>query len=244
VLPVSAVATERATGVATVVLGPKTRLGAALLATIDSDHAYAVARDDRDHAALASCGATVIGAEAAGPLLGDTRPTALRIHVCALGPVHPETAQSGADAASVDRDLTVVSRLLDEAAGGDVHVVLVSTVLALAPAADRAYYAGWKNVVEEELAALVAEHPSARLSVLYPGRLMTASERRRPWHRIHTTFERLAARMTQAGDGPGRSRLVGLDARAWLLTRSLWLLGTTFSGSRSYSPASWGRRRD
>jgi hypothetical protein len=240
----STVATERATEVATVVLGPKTRLGAALLAASDPDHTYAVARDDRDQVALASRGATVIGAGATGPLLVDGRQTALRIHVCALGPIHPETAQSGAEAANVDRDLTVVSRLLDDAAGRDVHVVLVSTVLALAPAADRAYYAGWKNVVEEELAALVAEHPSARLSVLYPGRLMTTAQRHRPWHRMHTTFERLAARMIQVGDGPGRARLVGLDARAWLLTRSLSLLGTTFSGSRSYSPASWGRRRD
>ena len=229
----SALATERATAVATVVLGPKTRLGAALLATATPDQTYAVARDEQDQAALASCGATVIGAEASGPLLGDTRTTALRIHVCALGPVHPETAQPGTDAASVDRDLTVVARLLDEVAGRDVHVVLVSTVLALAPGADRAYYAGWKNVVEEELAALVAEHSSARLSVLYPGRLMTAEERRRPWHRMHTTFERLAARITKAGDGAGRSRLVGLDARAWLLARSFSLLITTLSGSRS-----------
>ena len=175
----------------------------------------------------------MVGAESSAPLLGNALPDAVRIHVCALGPVHPETALPGADAVNVDRDLGVVARLLDEAAGRDVHVVLVSSVLALAPAADRAYYAGWKNVVEEELAAMVAEHSSARLSVLYPGRLMAAEERRRPWHRLHTTFERLAARMTQAGIGPGRSRLVGLDARAWVLARSFSLLATTFSGSRS-----------
>ena len=146
-------ATERTTSVTTVVLGPKTRLGTALLGTVTGpDQVYAVARDERDQAALASCGATVIGAHSSGPLLGDTRPNAVRIHVCALGPVHPETAQPGADATIVDRDLGVVARLLDEAEGRDVHVVLVSCVLALAPAADRAYYAGWKNVVEEELA--------------------------------------------------------------------------------------------
>src|SRR5688572_25566108 len=97
----STVATERATEVATVVLGPKTRLGAALLAASDPDHTYAVARDDRDQVALASRGATVIGAGATGPLLVDGRQTALRIHVCALGPIHPETAQSGAEAANV-----------------------------------------------------------------------------------------------------------------------------------------------
>ena len=230
----SAVATERTTSAATVVLGPKTRLGTALLGTVTGlDQVYAVARDERDQAALASCGATVIGADSSGPLLGGARPNAVRIHICALGPVHPETAQPGADATSADRDLGVVARLLDEAAGHDVHVVLVSSVLALAPAADRAYYAGWKNVIEEEIAVMVADHSSARLSVLYPGRLMTAEERRRPWHRLHTTFDRLAARMNRTGDGPGRSRLVGLDARAWLLTRSFSLLATILSGSRS-----------
>ena len=229
----TAVATERATEVANVVLGPKTRLGAALLETVGPGKAYAIARDEEDHASLASCGATVVGVESSRPLLGDTQPNAVRIHVCALGPVHPESAQPGLDAADVERDLSVVARLLDEAAGHDVHVVLVSSVLALAPTADRTYYAGWKNVVEEELAAMVAEHPAARLSVLYPGRLMAAGERSRPWHRMHITFERLAARMAQVGDGPGRSRLVGLDARAWLLARSFSLLATTFSGSRS-----------
>jgi hypothetical protein len=69
--------------------------------------------------------------------------------------------------------------------------------------------------------------------VLYPVRLLAASDRRRPWHRSHTTFERLAIRMNQVGEGPGRSRIVGLDARAWLLARSASLVATTLSGSRS-----------
>jgi hypothetical protein len=230
---VSAVTTERATAVATVVLGPRTRLGAALLAGAGTGQAlYAVARDDRDRAALAASTATVIGAHDSGPLLGTTGPRALRIHVCALGPVHPETAHAD-DASFVARDLDLVARLLGEAEGREVHVVLVSSILALAPAADRAYYAGWKNVVEEELAALVAAHPGGRLSVLYPGRLMAAQERRRPWHRTHTTFERLATLMNDVSEGPARSRTVGLDARIWLMTRSASLVVTSLSGSRS-----------
>jgi hypothetical protein len=231
---VNAVATERATAVARVVLGPRTRLGAALLAGAGPDRpVYAVARDDRDRAELASSPATVIGAHDDGPLLGGTRPGALRIHVCALGPIHPETARPEDDAAHVDRDLDLVARLLGEAQGRDAHVVYVSSILALAPAADRAYYAGWKNVVEERLAALVAAHPGGRLSVLYPGRLMTAEERRRPWHRMHTTFDRLAAAMDDVSEGPGRSRTVGLDARIWLLARSASLVASALSGSRS-----------
>jgi hypothetical protein len=231
---VTAVAAQRATAVATMVLGPKTRLGAALLADSTPERpVYAVARDTQDRADLASTGVPMVGAGTAGPLLGGILPTAARIHVCALGPVHPETAKPDQDAADVARDLGLVARLLDELVGSDVHVVLVSSVLALAPGADRAYYAGWKNLVEEELAHLVDQHPSARLSVLYPGRLLAATERRRPWHRMHTTFERLAALMQRMGDGPGRSRIVGLDARTWLMARSASLLATVLSGSRS-----------
>jgi hypothetical protein len=228
---VTAVATQQATAVATVVLGPRTRVGAALLAGAGSA-TYAVARDDRDRSELASSGATVIGAHTSGPLLGDTRPSALRIHVCALGPVHPETAQPEDDASFVERDLDLVARLLGEADGREAHVVLISSILALAPAGDRAYYAGWKNVVEERLASLVAAHPGGRLSVLYPGRLMAAEERTRPWHRMHTTFERLATLMNDVSEGPARSRTVGLDARIWLMTRSASLVVTSLSGSR------------
>ncbi len=228
----SAVATERATGVAAVVVGPKTRLGDALLARLGSGTTYAVARDEHDRADLASCGATVVGAGSTDALLGEGGPRPLRIHVCALGPLHPETARPDADAANVERDLEVVARLLDEAAGREVHVVLVSTILALGPGADRSYYAGWKNVVEGRLADLVDAHPGATLSVLYPGRLMAAQDRRRPWHRSHTTFERLAALMQDVSEGPGRSRIVGLDARAWLVARSASLLVASLSGSR------------
>jgi hypothetical protein len=234
VRPVSTVATSSAAATASVVLGPKTRLGAALIAGAPTDRpVYAVARDDSDLAELGTSGATVVGAGTSSSLLGDARPDAVRIHVCALGPVHPETAQPSVDADLVARDLGLVARLLDESAGRDVHVVLISSVLALAPGADRAYYAGWKNVVEEEVARLVEPHSSARLSVLYPGRLLAASDRRRPWHRLHTTFDQLAVLMNQVGEGPGRSRIVGLDARAWLLARSASLMATTLSGSRS-----------
>ena len=227
-------ATQQATAVTTVVLGPKTRLGSTLLANAGPDAAvYAVARDDLDRTELASSGATVIDAHSSGPLMHDTRPSSLRIHVCALGPVHPESARPEDDASFVERDLDIVARLLGEAEGREAHVVLVSSILALAPAADRAYYAGWKNVVEEKLASIVAAHPGGRLSVLYPGRLMTAEERTRPWHRMHTTFERLATLMNDVSEGPARSRTVGLDARIWLMTRSASLVVTSLSGSRS-----------
>ena len=238
-------ATQQATALTTVVLGPKTRLGAALLATAGvrlGDVRRGPRRPDR--AELASCGATVIGAHTNGPMLGDTRPSALRIHVCALGPVHPETARPEDDASFVERDLDIVARLLGEADGREAHVVLVSSILALAPAADRAYYAGWKNVVEEKLASIVAAHPGARLSVLYPGRLMAAADRRRPWHRTHTTFERLATLMNDVSEGPARSRTVGLDARHLAHGPQRFAGGHLSLGFPQYSPTSRGRWRD
>lgn len=230
----NAMATERATATGTVVVGPRTRLGAALLARPAAGSVYAVARHDEDRAALSATDATVISTHGTGPLLGDERPEQLRIHVCALGPLHAETAHPD-DAAFVARDLELIARLLGEAEGRETHVVLVSTILALAPAPDRAYYAGWKNVVEEELFRLVDATPGARLTVLYPGRLLAASERRKPWHRTHTTFEKLAALMDDVSEGPARSRIVGLDARIWLMTRSASLVVTSLSGSRGNS---------
>jgi len=225
--------TQRSTAVATVVTGPKTRLGQALIASAPSAGAtYAVARGEVDLATLDRSAATVVDGSAPTPLLDGVEAEAVRLHVCALGPVHTWTLDPDNDAAHVERDLDVVARLLDEAGDRPTHVVHVSSILALAPGADRTYYGGWKNLVEGRLAMLVDAHPRAELTVLYPGRLMAASERRRPWHLSHTTYDRLARLMHDVSAGPARSRIVGLDARAWLLARSLSLTATTLSGTR------------
>lgn len=220
---------------ARVVVGPKTRLGQALVAraTARGLDVYAVARDDRDLAALRDSDATVLPAGGPdGGLLGEAAPDSLRIFVCALGPVHPEAPQAAVDSDHVVRDLGLIRRVLDSAPDATAHVVLVSTVIALAPGEDRRYYGGWKGLVEQELRELLAQRSApADLSVLYPGRLMDDHERRRPWHRAHTSYTRLADIVERAAQRPGTSRVVGLDARAWLLARGASLTLRSFSGS-------------
>jgi hypothetical protein len=220
---------------ARVVFGPKTRLGQTLIsrAAARGVDTYAVARDDRDVAALGDISATVVTAQGDQvSLLADAAPASLRLFVCALGPVHPEAPQAS-DADNVVSDLGLIQRVLDSAPGAEAHVVLVSTVIALAPGDDRRYYGGWKNLVEEELRELLAQRTApAQLSVLYPGRLMSEDERRRPWHRMHTSYTRLADIAEQAGQRPATSRVVGLDARAWLLARGASLSLRSISGSR------------
>lgn len=217
-----------------VVLGPKTRLGRALLRRAQSTGTAtaAVGRQagDLDGEDLGT--ATQLDAGATGPLLDGVRPRSLQVLVCALGPVHPGTPRTEADSAGVLRDLATVRRLLETPGVRDVHVVLVSTVIALAPGADRRHYGGWKGVVEQELGVLVDRHPHARMSVLYPGRLLDRADRTRPWHRMHTTYDRLAALVERAADGPGSTRVVGLDARAWLLARGASVAASALSGSR------------
>lgn len=220
-----------------VVVGPKTRLGQTIIsrASARGESVYAVARDGRDDAALAESGATVIaaGTAASESLLGDVAPSVLRLFVCALGPVHPIDPEPDSDSAHVARDLALIQRVLDSAPAAQAQVVLVSSVIALAPGDDRRYYGGWKNLVEEELRLLLAgRRAGADLSVLYPGRLLDVQERTRPWHRAHTTYSRLADIAEQAGHRPPASRVVGLDARAWLLARSASLSVRSISGSR------------
>ncbi|WP_205473155.1 hypothetical protein [Nocardioides sp. SYSU D00038] len=222
----AAVASRPATGApAVVVLGPKTRLGRALVARAlaAGTPAYVVARDDADAAALAELGATVLRGPDTATLAaaGHAR---LAVHVCALGPVHPDQPETAAEAERVARDLALLEAVVDAAAGAPVHVVLVSTVIALAPGADRRYYGGWKALVEEDVRDRLASRPAVELSVLYPGRLVEQTERRRPWHRLHTSYARLAAHVEKASLGGSSSRVVGLDARAWLFTRGASLV--------------------
>lgn len=144
---------------------------------------------------------------------------------CAVGLIHPRKADWAADVAEADRDLRLLLQLLAHYESDPVHVIFVSTVLALSPRGT-AHYAGWKNVMLGTLSEAVAGHPRRRLSVLYPGRLV---ERRTPAHLLgltHGTFEQLAARIDRIAttDRPCR-RVVGLDAHLWLMLRGLptWL---------------------
>lgn len=231
---------------ATVVIGPRTRLGREVLRQVDGTAALAVARH-ADDAALVGVipelgSATVVDAStddlrARVAALGDGP---VRLVVAALGPVHPETPRTAQDAPSVLRDLAFVEQVLD--AGRPVRVVLVSTVLALAPGEDRRYYGGWKAVVEQQLQQLVDERTTAggdaSLSVVYPGRLLDAAERRGRL-RLHTSYARLAEIVLTKAVAAPSGRPVGADSRFWLLVNSISLALRSLRPStrRSIPPA-------
>lgn len=215
---------------ATVLIGPRTRLGRAVLDELRGQPVLAVARDAAHAAQVAQLPGISPDdvVDAAGGQLRD-RVAALgdgpvRLVVAALGPVHPETPRTSYDAAAVVRDLDLVEQVLD--AGRPVRIVLVSTVLALAPGEDRRYYGGWKAVVEQQLQELVdvrtAAGGDATLSVLYPGRLLEASQRRGRL-RLHTSYTRLAGIALSSAAGSATGRPVGVDSRFWLLVSSISL---------------------
>lgn len=206
----------------TVVVGPRTRLGAEVirLALAEGEEVVAVARHERDEQALADSPATVVrlyrlDALPRGPV---------RLHLCALGPV-----QSGdrVETADVERDLAAVETVLDRAT--QTHVTLVSSVLALAPKADRRHYAGWKCLVEDRVRE-AAVRRGASLAVFYPGRLVSGQERV-PKNLVNTRYPRLGSLVVHSSQLESQSRVVGLDARLWLLARGARLAVGAFSVS-------------
>ena len=110
-------------------------------------------------------------------------------------------------------------------APGDVHVVLVSTVVALAPSRDRAYYSGFKNLAEVAVADAFRGLAWARLSVVHPGHPSASSSSASLTGRLATPYAALARLLLKmSGSSTASSRVVGLDARLWLFTRMLFLL--------------------
>lgn len=193
-------------------------------------HLVAIARHEREAADLADRPVRVTMAGSEAPALREFAVGDVRVYVCALGPPHPDLPRTGLDADGVVAGLHSVEKVLEVNAGGTTHVVLVSSVLALTSSADRRYYAGWKQIVEQELVRVVGEHAGARLSVLYPGRLIGPTGRRRPWQLLHTTYDRLAGLVVRSGDESAKSRVVGLDARAMLVARGLSAAISAVSG--------------
>lgn len=212
----------------TVLIGPKTRLAREIVALAGGEPVLAVARDADDAAALPTHpgldGVTVVDG-AAGDLtarVGDLGSGPVRLVITALGPLHPETPQTSYDAASVVRDLEFVRQVI--ATDRPTQVVYVSTILALAPGDDRRYYGGWKGIIEEQVQQFVDDRNAAgghaTMSVLYPGRLLDAADRKGRL-RLHTSYARLArVTLAAAGDTPS-GRPVGIDSRFWLCVRSI-----------------------
>ncbi|TWG91854.1 hypothetical protein L615_007700000100 [Nocardioides sp. J9] len=235
------------TGSPVVLVGPKTRLGREVVAQLDGAPVLAIARDALDASQVAEIPgltpADVVDASTRdlAPRVTDLGRGPLRVVVAALGPVHPETPRTSYDACGVVRDLGFVKQVV--AAGRPVRIVFVSTVLALAPGPDRRYYGGWKSVVEQQLQQLVDEccaaGGDATLSVLYPGRLVDAAERRGRL-RLHASYQALARRvLATSAEARSVDRTFGADSRIWLIVRSISfaLRSLTPSTRRSVTPS-------
>ncbi|MDT0202587.1 hypothetical protein [Nocardioides sp. AE5] len=225
----------------TVVLGPRTRLGAELVrnAVARGERVIALARHDKDAEALAELGGAVevIDPPTLGSLVGQ--PDAVRLHVCAMGPVH--TWQEQVDPAEVARDLSMVEAVL-EWGGAAAHVVQVSSVVALAPGPDRRSYGGWKNLVEHEVRAAAQRH-GAEFSVVYPGRLVERSDGRIK-NLLHTPYPRAASLVEKSGSKAPTARVIGADARIWLLVHGLKVMvrGVVGSGGTGQGRSAVGGR--
>lgn len=146
----------------------------------------------------------------------------LAIAGCALGSIHPGPGSSPAAVeAAESRDLDFVRRLVECAPAARLRIAFVSSVLALAPPRpSREAYVSGKRRIEAALAELVSRRPSATLAVLYPGRLVEARDWSRPSSFAATSYRTLARRLQEALEGGDPSRrIIGIDARAWLLAR-------------------------
>lgn len=213
-----------------VVIAPATRLGTALLdlPAAPGETVLAVTRPGRAGDVVPAPGTVrFVPAYTDDPFPPGTEQ--VQIHVCALGPVQAREPQHADEEARVAEGLATLEWLLAAAAGRPVQVVLVSSVLALAPPPDRRHYGGWKALVEHRVRARVQAYSGeATLTVLHPGRLVARHQLSSPGSLTSTRYSTLARRMVGA-PSEDRARLIGLDARIWALLRAASLVTTSVS---------------
>lgn len=214
-----------------VVIGPRTQLGAALLKRLEGQDVVAVARHERDEQALTEvAGARV--AQAADASVAVAGEADLVLHVCALGPIHPEAPRPD-DAERFAAELATIDAIV-AATTGSVRIVFVSSVIALAPTPDRRLYGGWKNLAEEHLDRIALHHGSrVTVSVVYPGRIVDPSQRSGLSDRISSTFEKVARRLLAEASRKPRRAVVGTDAKVWSALRAMSLVVHVVRPSRT-----------
>lgn len=245
----------------TIVIGARTRLGEAVLRRLADadDDLVLMARGPDDQAALAQSPA--VGARTGSPTSGEPTATIvpiaaidetlgrcagpLRVLILAMGPSH---ATAPGVVPPLEKDMSDVTRdlrILDAALAGrpGTHVVLVSSILALAPKVDRRYYGGWKGVVEQSVRART-EAARGVLTVLHPGRLTTPEDKAAGRAaRLATRYDRVAEAVTEA-PATSAQRIVGHDSKIWLLARSIqFLRGSLFTSTSHRSRSGRSRRR-
>lgn len=208
----------------TLIFGPRTRLARSLIHEMelgaDSTFLVAWSEDESGRLKTAHPDNPVYQAWQNGSLPPEL--TQLVIFICALGPVHPGLPNPGVDTLRATRDFQILERILDEHRHGLIHIVFVSSIVALFPRRARAYYAGWKSMVEGVLQTLSTSHPRCFLTILYPGRLIEQRDGKRPLSFFYTTYRALAKEMVKI-KGPQKpfKRIIGIDARLWLAIQAI-----------------------
>ena len=208
-----------------VLFGPRTRLAQSVLADdwVRGQSLICVARTPVE-------AEWIRGACPSSEILLGWNPAGIRwvnggpagVLMCAAGVIHPGLECLETDHRAVLRDLGILEAIVRSQAGESVHVVFMSSVLALGRSPGRGYYAGWKAIMEGAVAGIVANAPRALLSILYPGRLMEERSIARPMSFLSTQYRRAAQAMIQAARSTSPRRAVlGLDARLWLAVRGL-----------------------
>jgi hypothetical protein len=218
----------------TVVQGAKTRLARTFLTASPErlGEVALVARDSAEAEWASSSYPRALIAPASSPSFPSGHDK-VRVVCCALGPVHPGNEAPFEDMEAALRDLRVVSSILSDHRRADVHVLFISSVLALAPRRDRHYYAGFKCLSEGALSAMIRERENATLSVLYPGRCVERKPSYPGLKHLYTTYGALAEKMLSVLESGERRAIIGMDARLWLALRG-------FGRSREALAASLG----
>ena len=205
-----------------VIVGALTRLASALLARpeLRQGDKLLVARDGRDADRLSSrypatAGFRIWQAGQRFPLA----PKTVTVVCCAIGLAHPARPRFPEDHRSLELECEALRQIVLACRDSDLRMLLVSSVIAMAPPRRRAYYGGQRSVAEGISAALLRTHPRAGLSVIFAGRL--AESRSGPLSLWSTSYADLARIMAvDLERGRPVDRIVGLDARLWLLKRS------------------------
>ena len=220
-----------------VVFGPQTRLAKALLSSSSWERETSfllVARNAGEHEAvtLAQPRAAVHRAwEPDSPLPAEDE--AVTIFCCAFGVIHPGTVVPAHDLERVEADCRALGAILRTYAERRVHLVFVSSALALCPRPGREYYAGWKNVAEGLERQMAEGSHVACLSVFYPGRLVEKKEPLKPVSWLHSSYTELAeALVSSARQNRSRIAVFGLDARLWLTMQAVRLAWSGLIGRR------------
>ncbi|MEZ5977445.1 MAG: hypothetical protein R3F34_04425 [Planctomycetota bacterium] len=168
--------------------GPRTRLGAAVLARLTVDEGargrevLLVARSPEERDALARIHpdrSVVDGSDGRWP-----RPEGeVAAIVAAFGLAHPGPLRLG----DLERDARAFDDFASSCSGAArLHAVLVSSVLALAPTRGRAAYGGSKNAAEALVAEAVRRHPAARCASSTRAARRSTRSREPARHALHT----------------------------------------------------------